>query len=401
VEGSTLNRDDFVERLNTAVAVLHAQEAVKLAEHYLGSGEWRAYIQEQMSKAPEDVSYAQYLAMIEIFGRLIDKDKAKFIEMAYKQSFGYSDAENPKMLDSLIATNTQNHAYYELSPVFAEMAKISWQRLGDSNASINYLADTNSEIHEKIYTSRLLTNIALYGQTLFYVPFNKYQNVLEDKFEVLITEPKGKGMYERLTGDCTFTINGYTTKDGIIKGYQNCNQEFSFTIYQYRDCDTVDSVLKEIAKNIYHTMIPNVDLQSEILDTMTEAIIGRMPFCDIVGVVFSGVHLTESYAKANKARGIANEGDKILDYGELAKAAHFGATITILPNGTFNTDFVCFDEEKLSTCLRDYEEARGQHLDVDDVISRIQSGNIFNKDGEMHGDLEAYVKWHASHNLDK
>lgn len=118
-------------------------------------------------------------------------------------------------------------------------------------------------------------------------------------------------------------------------------------------------------------------------------------------VLLAGIDIAEAFAKEQVARDKVKRADAILDFGEFAKAFHFGTAVTILPDGSLLPELIFVDIEKLKICLDDYAtNFGGPKLDVNDIVKRLNSGDIFDENGKMHEDLRSYKAWHSTFSSD-
>jgi hypothetical protein len=204
VKSSVFEWLDFEEKLNAAVYKLNEQEAVILAKYYLEGGKWQGYIEEQMGKDPKDITAAQYLAMIGIFDRLTIEDKAKFIEMSYRQVSVYPEGgEQPEHRD------ISHNIYFELSPVFATMAIISQQKARELDLSGDNMEKFDHYSHKTLFSNQILINVLLYASEMHFGPSDQQQRI-----EVNISKFEGFSGYAADL-DHTLSIKGYRASDGV------------------------------------------------------------------------------------------------------------------------------------------------------------------------------------------
>jgi hypothetical protein len=397
---------DFKRRLAKTVTNIQENEAAQLAEHYLKGGKWKDYIAAQMERAPQDIAYAEYLAMINIFEQLGIKDKENFIRMSYRELPCYSAADGTYpaqggLAGDQIANDTQWHTYYELSPVFATMALVAGQRLKDMPTSYDKLQNTTSDIHRQIFSSQLLYNIALYGSALFYNPYGSFAS---DKFEVQLSKVKDTARTTARPYDYTFSVSGYTTLADVLNHPTKWLAEFSFTTCQFRDGGLMNNtVLKDNVSSIADSMIPRVDLKAIIGKDLFEFAVGLIPYKhigDIAGVVFPAADIARAYEAEREALAKAGKIDESLDYGNLAIAACFDTALTLFPDGSFAPDYIVFSRDKLQKRLDKYNlkvhgNSEKEYLKADDVIGKITSGEISDTD------LQDYVRWRINIDDDK
>jgi hypothetical protein len=282
--------------------------------------------------------------MIEIFERLTDNDKAKFIEMSYKEMPAYSGFDAyPKegvLVGDRIASDTQYASYFELSPVFITMALVAQQRVNDMRVTYEELLDSkkNDSYNRMIFTSQVMIGITLFGQTLFYNPYTEHP---VNGFHVQIDKkPDDSGTME---WDRIIKIEGYTTMADTANLPAKWQKELSFTVNQFRD--DVDGLMKDNASSITRAMIPEV----AIADDIFRACMGLIPYKhigNVATVIFAAVGIGEAVEAEKAARAKANLHDNVLNYGSLSEVFCFGAALTVMPDGTYLSS--CITIEKIS-----------------------------------------------------
>jgi len=382
---------DFQSKLNAAIYAQNEQEAAKLAAFYLEDGKWKGYIEAQMNKDQKDISYAEYLGMILIFEGLKSiKDKEKFIETAYRALPAYSslDGTYPPaggLTGDRIAGETQYRTYYELNPVFAVMAEISKQKMNEIGVSNDDLKDLNSDFHNKLFSSQLLTGIANYGGTLF---FNPYTSNTSGEFKVEIKAYEGSDRAIIWPYDYTVGISGYTNMADILRNNPTDRQkEASFTVFQFRESNIVNNtIMKDCVSSTAISIIPKVDIGAAVSQTLT----GLIPYRhigDVASIVFTGGNITQAYEDVRAAEAKVAQINESLDYGNLSTAAYFGSALTVLPDGSFEPNYIMFNKPALEERLAKYKVETGVSLAIEDIISKIIDGNIYDED------LRDYVKW--------
>ena len=394
--GSTINAfnlSDFETRLSEAIYRLNENEANELAKFYIEDGKWKGYIKELVGKEPQDITYAEYLAMILIFEKIELAEKAEFIKMSYRElPYGsYLPDELDLKVTELIGFDALNITFYrcyEISPVFATMAVLSQakvqQMLNDMPDSYNDLKNPDDSIHQHIFNSQLLINILSNGEYLFYMPtfYLPYDHSEPGKFEVKIEPIVG------MPWDHKVTINGYTNGDGILNG--GTKFPVSFDLRQFRIAQNLDKVLKDNVLSTTVTMIPTA--QSERQKIAFETAVGLIPLVgNSATIVFSLSAIEKADNDLREATAKVSQIEASLSYGNLAQAVGLATVLTVMPDGSFitNSDYMQFDEGNLKKRLDAYCDSTAISLNNNDIMEDIRSGNINDPD------LMGYVQWYC------
>jgi len=368
---TALNFPDFGDWLNRVIVNQVKKDTELLVKYYTDPPDrWEKYIEVQMKRSPEDITYAEYLTMISIFEGLTNEKREKFIEMAFFLQ------EQPETF------GRKSYDFYELSSVFTALAIIAQQSVPDLTKDMLRYDDqtkNDSPIHNKLFCSLLLLNIALFCQEVhIYIP----QDIIDEtKIIVEIERCTGSGT---LSYDHKVTIIGYPSIDSIS------NELLSFTMHQFRH--SVAGILEDNVLSIASSMIPNARI--EILKTIFETAIGEIPGLGSVGFIFAGFDILNAIKDEIEARDKVDKISESLFFANLSDAAKFGATLTIMPDGSFMHGNITFDSDALKKCLNVYNEEKKKILGDDFVALTVDFVVDIITSGDLNEDLKNYVDWY-------
>jgi len=164
-------------------------------------------------------------------------------------------------------------------------------------------------------------------------------------------------------------------------------KDASFTVFQLRDSNTVNNgIMKDCVSSTAISIIPKVNIGEDVVQTLV-ALIPYRHIGDVASIVFLGGNISQAYENVRDAEAKVAQINESLDYGNLSTAAYFGTALTVLPDGSFESNYIMFDKAALEERLVEYVEKTGKSLAMDDIINNIVNGNIYDED------LRDYVKW--------
>jgi len=368
------------------MALMKEKDIKDLADYYVDSGRWEEYVQDQMLKDPEGISYTEYLVMIGIFENLPPTGKEKFIELAY------SLEKKPMDINDL-GMYRDPYCNFTLSPVFDKMSDIYNQITNNLDLTYDELANENSIIHEKIFWNQLLLGISIYGkEILYYTPdYNGdgttydgthgikvtirhlYDNSIEDDNRIVVKP-----------WDYTVIINGYTSVEGVIvEGDEEDAELLSLELFQFSV--NLTSILHKEETMIIESMIPDAKQETGII--VIESGIGVIPGFSVLMVALD---ILRAYNDATELREKGDEIEKDKTFEEVCRALQLGGTAIICcSSGRATIGTTCINENELRDKISDYNENLSDK-ELDELINMINSGDVTSTDFDFNGYILHY-----------
>ncbi|MDR0459519.1 MAG: hypothetical protein LBG68_03515 [Coriobacteriales bacterium] len=327
------------------------------------------YIRTLMLFDPKDLTCEQYLALIAVFEEMDIESKELFIEASYI----YYDTP-----DTYAFTDGYRVYNWELSPVFQTMAEISKTELANAGITRDDLCNIDNPdymlMNNKVFSSMLLMNIALYGKNC------------------IVVEPDGSIlMYSQGPFPNIEIVETYT--EGVDKkpyDYSVLGGGFSFDLYQFRSY--IDPLLDEtVVKDNISRLAPS--LGETILDcagTVVETAIGFVPrYGNAFGVVGGVVDISSTINDYVVENQVADYTYGAIDEGNAAAALFMGGSLTVSRDGNvtgYSISYPIYDTKTLAVAFEVYEERTGKQLTVESLLDGTAS----------QSDVDAYVSWYAS-----
>ena len=327
------------------------------------------YITTLMLGEPTDLTYEQYLALIAVFEEMDIENKERFIEASYI---------NYDIPDTYAFTDGYRVFNWEISSVFQTMAVISQIELANTEITFNNLILSDDpdylRINNKVFSSSLLMNIALYGKN--YIVAEPDGSILMYSQDPLVNIEIAETNTERV--------------DKFPFDYSISGGGFSFSIYQYRD--DLDKLLDEIVvKENINRLAPSVsDTVIGNVVTILETGIGLVPvYGEVIGVAIAVPEIIMSIRQDSIDRQIAEYADRALDDGNAARALFIGGSVTVSQDGgitSYSIGYMAIDTEALVEAFEVYEKDTGKQLTVDSLVNGTAS----------QADVDAYLSWYTT-----
>jgi hypothetical protein len=329
-----------------------------------------------MENDANDVSYEEYMAMIEIFEEMDIENKEKFIETSYINYCYRSDPEGLYV----------GGYSWEISPVFQVMAIINQYQIMNTAITSDQLSNDNDPIHNKLFSGALLMNIATMGKIIYDdsgdITYPNYE------IDVEITEKQGTDNFKKLPYDYTVIFPDVSADPSADDWFDvRGNEQFGFDLYQYRG--DLDSLLDEkVVKDNVNRLIPGIgETALETATSIFETAVGFIPVVGTIESVASSVMgIGSSMAEYVGDNKISNYIYDALDTGNAARALCMEGIVTVSSseNSTgYTMNYVTCDTESLAFVLDVYKEETGNSISVDDIIN----GNA------KQEDVNDYVGW--------
>ena len=318
------------------------------------------YIHEIMERDPETVPPALYLALIEVFNDMSIDEKELFIEASY-----------------LIEDNGTT-CWYEISPVFVALALIYQVLVNNMEVSLADLTDRNNDIHEYYFNCALLLQIVM----LMPIIWMNARPIESYPVDIKITEwnPEDE-KDERMPWDYVISNNGADMGSEFIT---------AFRIMHFRD--NLDGILDDNAIAILNSRMPD-DITSKFEEETYKIILDKI--LDLIDIInpFGMLEFIEDAGENAQAINDYTTIINLLNDGNISRALYFGASITVLPNGSYVINSAYIDVEKLTIAFQAYEQylIENNKPPFGYIANDVANGIL---DGTMDPTvIQQYVKW--------
>jgi hypothetical protein len=316
-----------------------------------------------MENDANDVSYEEYMAMIEIFEEMDIENKEKFIETSYINYYYRPSTDG-------LSGGSES---WEISPVFQVMAIINQYQIMNTDITYDQLSDEDDPIHNKLFSGALMMNIATMGK-IIYNDKSDLTYPLNDKIDVEITEKQGTDNFKKLPYDYTVIFPDVSADPSGDDWYDiRGDEQFGFDLYQYRG--DLDSLLDEkVVKDNVNRLIPGIgETALETAASIFETAVGFVPVVGTIESVASSVMgIGSSMAEYVGDNKISNYIYDALDAGNAARALYMKGVVTVSSseNATgYTMNYVIYNRDRLEIALDVYKEKTGKSISVDDIIN--------------------------------
>lgn len=360
---------------------------MSIVDYYMGkikNGNWDydyEYINEIMSRQPEDVSPELYLALIKVFNKMNTVQKEKFIESSY-------------LVGEFVPwKNGSGKNVYHISEVFKSMTSVYGQL-------ISSVQDSDDSKTKKILSDyNILNAIAYQADSVYVVGSNTFGSRHIDDIEIKIekTNPESD-MY-----DYTITFNG-SKKVSNDMGLLDFSK-MSINTYEMRNGTSIDGIFDKKAIDLTECLKEDKNLDNA---KTVAGIIEDLGF-NFVDMSFKASNILTAgdtvkdiiigAVEESHKNKITNETvDKIqslLTEANVYNALAMNASFSFCDDGTYTISCFKIDKVQLNNRLNAWQEQKKVSVDydADDVVEKIKCGELYELEK-----LDDFLEWYCTEN---